>query len=611
LTTDPPRGSLVLYKQRPGIVAGADSKKLTLRLEDGDSASVRPKDVTLLHPGPLERLSDLRPMDGEILDAWELLAGQRCTLRELAELAYGDYTPATAWAAWQHVADGLRFSGAPEALTARTPAEVAAEESARRLKADAEARWNGFLGRVRGGQTQPDQDAGYLHEVEDLALGRRDTSRVMQTLGREESPQEAHALLLQTGHWDAAVNPYPPRMQLDLRPPAIALPDLPAEPRRDLTHLPAFAIDDAGSSDPDDALSFHDGLLYVHIADVAALIPPNSPADLEAQARGANLYLPEGVATMLPSQATQSLALGLQPVSPALTFIIAPGEDAAAESLEIVPSLVRVTRLTYDEAERRLEEAPFADLLALADRFEARRLANGAIDITLPEVKVAVRDGLVSIESLPNLTSRKLVREMMLLTGEAVAHFAQEHAIPIAYSTQEPPDVDMSAFDGSPAGMYARLRNIRRGQPRAAPTPHAGLGMDYYTQCTSPLRRYLDLVAHQQLRAFLAGGSGMLSEAELMARVGAADAVAGAARWAERRSIDHWKLVYLLQNPGWEGEGVVVDHRGTRYVLLVPALALETQLYLRRDQPLNAVMRLQLEEVNLPALEARFRPLPS
>ena len=64
----------------------------------------------------------------------------------------------------------------------------------------------------------------------------------------------------------------------------------------DLTHLPAFAIDDEGSQDPDDAVfaeKVEGGFrLFVHVADVAALVPPKSPLDEEALRRGANLYLP-------------------------------------------------------------------------------------------------------------------------------------------------------------------------------------------------------------------------------------------------------------------------------------------------------------------------------
>src|SRR5690606_28370623 len=92
----PRQDSLVLYKNRPARVAQAGDK-LDLTLEDGKSLKVRPKDVTLLHPGPLRSLAELKPQTGEIDTAWELLAGDTTTLPELAELIYDAYTPATAW----------------------------------------------------------------------------------------------------------------------------------------------------------------------------------------------------------------------------------------------------------------------------------------------------------------------------------------------------------------------------------------------------------------------------------------------------------------------------------------------------------------------------------
>ena len=147
---------------------------------------------------------------------------------------------------------------------------------------------------------------------------------------------------------------------------------------------------------------------------------------------------------------------------------------------------------------------------------------------------------------------------------------------------------------------------MRASQASSAPSAHAGLGMEIYVQATSPLRRYLDLVVHQQLRAYLAGRP-LLDSQGVMERVGAADAVTGGARWAERRSNTHWTLVYLQQNPEWQGEGVVVDHRGKRSVVLLPELALESQLYLRKDVGLDGKVQLRIEAVDLPYLEAHFR----
>lgn len=605
--------SLVLYKNRPARIHRAGAKKVEIGLEDGRTLSVRPKDITLLHPGPLHNLAELVPPQGDVTTAWELLAGETVTLPELAELAYGDYTPATAWATWQLVDDGLYFSGTPEAITAHSATFVAEEQAARETKAAEEQAWAAFLARVTAGRFVP-EDGRYLEEVVALALGQREQSRVLRALGQAETLQSAHALLLAIGYWDVSYNPYPARLGMQLTPPTLPLPPLPDESRRDLTHLPALAIDDEGSQDPDDALSLADSRLWVHIADTAALVPPDSPADLEARARGVNLYLPEGKSPMLPPVATSMLALGLAAVSPALSFGVDFGPVGEITGLEIVPSWVRVTRLTYEEAETRLAESPLRELLQLADRRQVHRQANGAIEIDLPEVKVRVAEnGAVVIRPLPALRSRALVREAMLMTGEAVGRFALEHHIPLPFTTQAPPNSQdepgANAIDpGSPAGMFALRRTLKPGRPQSTPAPHTGLGLEVYVQCTSPLRRYLDLVVHQQLRAFLRGER-LLDEAGVMARVGAAEAVVGDARRAERLSIRHWTMVYLLQNPDWRGEGVIVEKRGARDLILIPALALETQLYQSRNLPLNSPITLALSEVNVPALEAHFRPI--
>src|SRR5512136_2962593 len=123
LPSEPVEGSLVLYRGRPARVRHVGDK-LEIEIEGGEVAKVRPKDVTLLHPGPLRALRDLQPPPGDLRTAWELLAGTQTTLPELAELIYGTYTPASAWATWQTVVDGLYFRGTPDAVAVRTPDEV-------------------------------------------------------------------------------------------------------------------------------------------------------------------------------------------------------------------------------------------------------------------------------------------------------------------------------------------------------------------------------------------------------------------------------------------------------------------------------------------------------
>jgi exoribonuclease-2 len=457
---------------------------------------------------------------------------------------------------------------------------------------------------LQDGRYQP-QDTGQLQEIVALATKQRENSKILRTLGQSETPEQAHALLLKIGYWNELVNPYPQRLGLPTQIPHSPIPPLPAEDRRDLTHLPAFAIDDEDNQDPDDALSLDGGRLWVHVADVAALVPPGSPADVEARARAANLYLPEGTIPMLPPAVTERLGLGLAEVSPALSFGLDFDAAGGVAGVEVVPSWVRVARLTYDQVELRLAEEPFATLYSLARRFEAHRRENGAIFIQLPEVKVRVEEGEVVIRPLPALRSRTLVMEAMLMAGVGVARYAVQQQIPLPFTIQDPPDTD-EWEPARPSAMFALRKKLQRSQQVTSPGIHAGLGVNLYAQSTSPLRRYLDLVVHQQLRAHL-GGQPLLDTAAIVERIGTADAVISSVRLAERLSNTHWKLVYLLQNPGWQGEGIILEQRGNRSLVLLPDLELETELYVKGSPPPDSVVALSSTGVDLPRLEAHFR----
>jgi exoribonuclease-2 len=608
----PAEGSLVLYKNRPARLRRV-ADRLDIELAGGETVKVRPKDVVLLHPGPLRSLDELAPQAGEVQVAWEVLAGGRTTLPELAELAYGAYTPATAWAAWQLVADGLYFHGEPDNLIASTPQQVAHKQAARQAEAAEKQAWEAFVKRARARQVAAGDDR-YLKEVAALALKQGTHSRLMRELGREESPENAHALLLELSYWDETVNPYPGRLGLSASPPALELPPLPDEARADLTHLPALAIDDEGTTTPDDALSLEGDRLWVHVADAAALVHPGDPVDLEARARGASLHLPESVVPMLPWSATQRLGLGLAEVSPALSFGLDLDPDGHIIRLEVLPSWVRVTRLTYAEAETHMEEEPLRSFDRLARVYQARRRARGALMMDFPEVQVSVQAGEVSLRPLPPFKSRMAVQEAMLMAGEAVARFALEREIPIPYAVQEPPEA------GGPAGsaelaevgeslslseMFALRRTLKRSQYRSLPAPHAGMGLAAYVQATSPLRRYLDLVAHQQMRAYLRGGRPLETQ-DILERIGAVEAVIGSVRQAEQLSDRHWTLVYLLRQPGWRGQGILVDRRGLSAKVLIHDLDLEVPLRLPHPAPLDSSLSLGLRDVNLAQLEAYF-----
>jgi exoribonuclease-2 len=197
-----------------------------------------------------------------------------------------------------------------------------------------------------------------------------------------------------------------------------------------------------------------------------------------------------------------------------------------------------------------------------------------------------------------------MVMDAMLLAGEAAGRFALAAGVPFPYSTQPPPD-EVTAPTGL-AAMFAARKGLKRSQLKSAAEPHAGLGLEVYTQATSPLRRYLDLVAHQQLRAHLRGAPPIPVET-MVERVGAAEALIGNLRRAERASNTHWKLVYLKRHPGWCGTGVLVERRGGRGTVVIPELGLDVAVSIGGDPPLDAAIPLRLSGVDLPGLEVHFQ----
>ncbi len=598
----PSLGSLVLYKIRPAIVT-AVTDKIDIQLDAGKTKRVRPKDVTVLHPGPLSDLSELVEQAGNVEEAWELLLGSETDLVELAELVFGDYSPASAWSAWELLNAGLYFEGDPGSIQVRSAEQIKVDQEETASKLAAERAWSEFLERLQQARFDPD-DRDKLIEVERLALKQSEHSRILKALGHQEKMEHAHRLLNKIGYWELDYNPYPLRQSLATEDPDFPLQEPKAIERLDLTHLAAFAIDDVDSEDPDDAISLDGDRIWVHVADAAGLVQPDSDLDMEARSRAANLYLPERIVHMLPPPVTHRLGLGLQEVSTAFSIGFKLTDDAEVTDIRIALSNIRAVRHSYADINQRLADEPFSNLVEKMQRYRGRRKSSGASQIDLPEVSVRVVDDEVVIRPLDRMGSRDMVTDAMLMTGEAVARYCLQHSIPIPFATQPPPDSDMQA-DGM-AGMYALRRKFKPSRNKTLEEPHSGLGLEVYTRVTSPLRRYLDLVVHQQLRAHLTETE-LLNTKQISERIAMAEGGGAAVRKAERLSNNHWKLIYLRQNPDWQGMGIVVEMQGGRATILIPELAMETKIRTGQELALDSEVSLQLQDVDIPDLLARFR----
>jgi exoribonuclease-2 len=616
--------SLVLYKNAPALIEQV-ADKISIQTAGGKSVKVRPKDIQLLHPGPLKSLGALDQEPQANLDeAWELLQGETVELSELAEFIYGDDSPVSVWHAWLLLQQQTHFVGPADQITARSAEEVEEILSKQREKEQEAARWEEYLQRVNDGRIEPG-DFDSLADVQRMAYGKASVNRTLKALGIEAVPEKAHRLLLRLGLWDETVNPYPARFGCATSEPVLDVPALPEDEREDLTALAAFAIDDDNCSDPDDAISLDGDFLWVHIADAAALIQPDSPLDREARARGANLYLPETVINMLPQQVTQTLGLGLQPDrSPALSVKIGLNGDGSASCVKITQSWVKVQRVSYSAADLQMDASPFREMSRITDAFCQHRIAQGAARINLPEVKLKTTvDGelynlsgdhelglrapagfSVTVSDLPRLKSRDMVTDAMLMAGEALAEFLIKNEIPAPFASQPPPDEPFAPETLS--DMFAYRKKFKRSGLHLEPGLHAGLGLERYTRATSPLRRYSDLLVHQQLRAFLRGDP-LIGESDMLQRMAEAELGGGNTARAERLSNRHWTLLHMQQNPEKVYRGILVDKRDDRGTVLIPELAIDAKMRRMTDVALDSEVELKLTRIFLEDLDFACR----
>jgi exoribonuclease II len=358
--------------------------------------------------------------------------------------------------------------------------------------------------------------------------------------------------------------------------------------RQDLTALHTMSIDNELTQDIDDAVSCEvaDGLIIlgVHIADPASVIRPEMLLDREACDRATSLYFPEGKIPMLPPLLSEgALSLVAGQVRPAMSLLVTLTAEGEVVDYQITPSLIRVTeRLTYQDADARIGHEPrLTQGFEIAQRLRQSRFDNGAIALPIPQVDLFVdRDKQVTIR----LTDREapsqiLVSEFMILANSLVGQFCAQRQIPIVYRGQAAPrETFPTSLTYDPVLHYRQQRAMSPARIGLQPTRHSSLGVDIYTTFTSPLRRYVDLLSHRQLHAYLERGEPLYDEERvktILVEVEAALSRAGTVDHDRRR---YWLLRYLGQRQGEVFGGIVLDRFPRNYLVLLPEVMQEIDI---------------------------------
>ena len=642
--------SLVIYKNNAALVTeDSGNGKFTVKYRSTPATQTKPavystqnvrtKDIILLHEGPVTSLEkalefsekecpkedDMYKLDQnnqiflklaecyELLDSDDESRSAEYGFEELTSLFYGTPKADETWGLYCSIKNTLFFMQNLKAqmegkilFTLRTKEEMdTMVKKAKEKGMEAQIRAE-FIERLKKRKLLP-EDSIFMGDVEALAQGKTDKSRTMHDANLKESPEKAHKLLLETGLWDITRNPYPLRWGLSTKS---ATEGLSSPPEEDRTEIPGFsyAIDNEGSTDPDDAVAYDGKYLWVHIADPASTVIPDSSIDKAACQRGATLYIPEGAARMLCEDCLEDYALGLKEKSRALSFRILLNSEGGIEECQVMKTIVNVKRLTYQEADKIKDSDELKPLFDIARKNIERRSKSGAVQITMPEIQIKLEgeEKKVVITNHPHTESSEMIREMMLLAGEGAAKFAFRNNIPFPFVSQEAPTIPEDIPEGL-AGQFRLRRCMRKRNVGVTPGMHSGLGLALYSQVTSPLRRYSDLIAHQQLRAFIDGKKLMDKDTMLM-KISEGDAGAIAAKKAERNTNMHWTLVYLLQNPDWTGEAICVDNTQKLPQFSIPSLALETYIGITGIS-LNEKISVKVLKIDLSELSVEFQKI--
>ena len=314
--------------------------------------------------------------------------------------------------------------------------------------------------------------------------------KLLEACGALPSAHDYHMGAFLREHFPGGIDFLPHR-------PLVVPDDLPQ------AEAPAFSIDDATTTEIDDAFSVlqlpnGNARIGIHIAAPGLGIKDGTELDAIAMKRLSSVYMPGYKITMLPETAIGGFSLNEGKWVPALSLYL-----EISPALEIVAhhnrtEMVRVANnLRHDVLEPQFNENtidqdgsqhPYWERLLLLHRLaEVLEKARGKYDPTRPpqiDHSFYVEDGRVRIvERRRGAPMDKLVAELMIYTNSYWGGLLAQNEIPGIYRAQQGGKVYMTIH----------------------PDPHQGLGVAQYAWSTSPLRRAVDLVNQRQMLALLEG----------------------------------------------------------------------------------------------------------
>jgi exoribonuclease-2 len=325
--------------------------------------------------------------------------------------------------------------------------------------------------------------------------------------------------------------------------------DLVAEepPKLPLAEVVAFSLDDATTTEIDDAFSLTrlaNGRYRVgiHIAAPGLGFAPGSALDKIARAHLSTAYIPGQKITMLPPQVIERYTLAEGRECPAVSLYLdinplshlVEGQESRVERVKIAANLrhhqVEALDAAFLAGEERGGlpfEAELHFLWRLALELEAARGKPAAHQDRIDYNFYVVEERVSIVERKRGAPLDKLVSELMISANNNWGRLLADRGVPAIYRAQ--------------ANGKVRMTTVA--------SPHQGLGVSHYIWASSPLRRYIDLLNQWQLLACLSGSTPPFGKnsADLLAAMREFELNYAAYDQFQGKMEHYWCLRWLLQ----------------------------------------------------------------
>ena len=386
--------------------------------------------------------------------------------------------------------------------------------------------------------------------------------------------------------------------------------------REDYRDRLTFTCDPESAKDYDDALSYKDlgdGTyeVGVHIADVTSYVTPGDPIDEEASQRATSVYLVDRTVPMLPERLCNDLCslragvdrpafsciFRMNPLGTVLDYHVARTVIHSdyrfkyEEVLEVINGQPGVTP-EVEEAVHKLDE--------IAKALRKKRFEHGSIEFEQEELEFDLdeKGKPISVHVKENTDANRLIEDYMLLANRTVAkHIAKlakernEKVPPFIYRVHDRPDEErlqnfaeyvgrlgykfiytgdaqsisdnlnklLEEIKGKPEENVIQILAIRTMSKAVYQTEnigHFGLGFEFYTHFTSPIRRHPDMMVHRLLWQYMTTGKSA-DRSDLDAICEHDSEMEKTAADAERSSVKYKQIEYMQERLGQEFEGMV------------------------------------------------------